>query len=212
MRGAKSVKDTGNDASMTTAMAKHIPSQPRARATYEKLLAAAGELVAEVGIERISTNLIAERAGLTPPTFYHYFHDKYDVLGTLGKRLMDAQNALVPIDADQNAEGIAAMLIAHVDVTRGFPGGHWVMRILRAVPALEHIRIDSHREMARVLTEAELAANPGADHATLFAKMRLVVEIGYGAIEMAFEEPDLDVEDLMRDAARAILAVVPRQP
>lgn len=194
---------------MTAATAKRAPSQSRSRATYEKLLAATGELVAEIGIERISTNLIAERAGLSPPTFYHYFHDKYDVLGTLGKRLMDVQNALVSTDPEQTAEDIARVLLEHVRVTREFPGGPWIMRILRAVPALEHIRIDSHREVSRRFTEAALQANPDADPAEIFAQMRLCVELGYGAIEMAFEEPDLDVTGIMNSTAKAILAVAP---
>ncbi|MFN5821845.1 MAG: TetR/AcrR family transcriptional regulator [Novosphingobium sp.] len=44
------------------------PTQKRALATYERLLDAAGELLAEVGVERISTNLVAARAGVSPPT------------------------------------------------------------------------------------------------------------------------------------------------
>ena len=43
------------------------PRQRRAVETYERLLDMAGELLAEVGIERISTNLICARAGMTPP-------------------------------------------------------------------------------------------------------------------------------------------------
>ena len=51
------------------------PQQDRARQTRERLLDVAGELLAEVGIERISTNMIAARAGLTPPALYRYFGD-----------------------------------------------------------------------------------------------------------------------------------------
>ena len=41
---------------------KNRPRQERAKRTYESILAAAAELLVEVGVERISTNLIAERA------------------------------------------------------------------------------------------------------------------------------------------------------
>ena len=47
----------------------------------------AGALLAEVGIERISTNMIAARAGLTPPALYRYFADKYAVLEALADDL-----------------------------------------------------------------------------------------------------------------------------
>ena len=43
------------------------PRQGRAVATRERLLDVAGQLLGEVGVERISTNLICARAGMTPP-------------------------------------------------------------------------------------------------------------------------------------------------
>ncbi|MFC5797914.1 hypothetical protein [Sphingopyxis terrae] len=43
--------------------AKAPPKQDRARATYDRLLDVAGLLLAEEGIERISTNRIAAEAG-----------------------------------------------------------------------------------------------------------------------------------------------------
>ena len=46
---------------------KNRPRQERAKRTYEAILNAAAELLVEVGVERISTNLIAERAGITVP-------------------------------------------------------------------------------------------------------------------------------------------------
>ena len=44
--------------------------------------------VSDVGIERLSTNLVCERAGLTPPALYRYFPNKYALLSELGQRLM----------------------------------------------------------------------------------------------------------------------------
>jgi AcrR family transcriptional regulator len=35
-------------------------------------------------VERISTNLAAARAGVSPPTLYHYFPDKYALLAPWG--------------------------------------------------------------------------------------------------------------------------------
>jgi AcrR family transcriptional regulator len=74
---------------------KTLPRQGRAQETFERILSITAELLAEVGIERLSTNLICERAGLTPPALYRYFPNKYAVLHTLGERLMGAQNALL---------------------------------------------------------------------------------------------------------------------
>src|SRR3546814_19742652 len=73
------------------------PQQDRARQTRERLLDVAGDLLAEVGIERISTNMIATRAGLTPPALYRYFDDKYAVIEALGRRLLERQTMVLEI-------------------------------------------------------------------------------------------------------------------
>ena len=52
------------------------PPKGRGRVTYERLMKAAGELLGEEGFERLSTNAICARAGLTPPALYRYFRDK----------------------------------------------------------------------------------------------------------------------------------------
>ena len=71
---------------------KNKPRQDRAKRTYEAILEAAAELLVEVGVERISTNLTAERAGITVPALYRYFPNKYAMLNALGAVLMDRQN------------------------------------------------------------------------------------------------------------------------
>ena len=82
-------------AASRASLVKRPPQQGRAQLTRGRLLDVAGELLAEVGIERISTNMIAARAGLTPPALYRYFGDKYAVLEALGRRLMERQNAVL---------------------------------------------------------------------------------------------------------------------
>lgn len=184
------------------------PTQKRALATYERLLDAAGTLLAAVGVDRISTNLVAAKAGVSPPTLYNYFTDKYDVLAALGRRLMAQQNALVALDPAQDEAAIAASLIAHVTLTRASPGGPWVMRMLRAVPQLAQVRLESHRALTAALVRRAWIAAPWTDRRALERQARLAVDLGYAAIELVFDEPELDVAAVMADAARAIRAVL----
>lgn len=184
------------------------PSQKRALATYERLLDAAGALLAEVGVERISTNQVAAKAGVSPPTLYHYFEDKYALLAALGERLMEQQNALVALDPGQDEAALARVLVAHVDLTTASPGGPWVMRMLRAVPQLAEVRLASHRELSADLARRAWIADPWSDRDEIRRKARLAVDLGYAAIELVFDEPELDVEAVMADAARAIRAVL----
>ena len=172
------------------------PQQDRARQTRERLLDVAGELLAEVGIERISTNMIAARAGLTPPALYRYFGDKYAVLEALGRRLMERQNAVLDAWLARHGPAGIAGIADHIDellsenaaVTRAEPGAVWILRSLHASPQLVHVRLESHRHIADRLTEACLSYLPGIDRDTLWPRLRLAVEIGFAVDEMLYEE------------------------
>ena len=112
------------------------PRQNRATATRQRLLDVAGELLAEVGVERISTNLICARAGMTPPALYRYFKDNCAVPAALGERLMDRQNQVLFDWLDRRAPGglealgagIEQLLRATAEVTASEPGAIWTLR------------------------------------------------------------------------------------
>src|SRR5262249_47751757 len=151
------------------------------------------ELLGEVGVERLSSNLIAARAGVTPPAFYRYFKDKYAILEELGVRLMEAQNqAIVPLlsraDLDVSEADLRALIIESIAITEAFTGGPWVLRALRAVPALQHVRINSHRHMSALVARA-VARRNGRVRAQAALQARLLIDMGYAAIELAFDEP-----------------------
>lgn len=62
---------------------RRLPQQPRARRTVERLLQVTAELLEEVGVDRVTTNLVAERAGLNIGTLYKYFPNKYALINAL---------------------------------------------------------------------------------------------------------------------------------
>lgn len=176
---------------------KKLPAQQRGADTYERILQVAAEMLGEVGIERLSTNQICLKAGLTPPALYQYFPNKYAVLYALGQRLMEQQNACiekwitVPVlggDPEALTAAVAGLLTDAYMVTQQFPGGVWVMRALYAVPTLEEVRLSSHREVARQLAHMLAEAHPQADATALLLFSRTAVELVYAAIGMLFDE------------------------
>ncbi len=185
------------------------PRQDRAVATYERLMDVAGELLGEVGIERISTNLICARAGMTPPALYRYFKDKYAVLEALGRRLMDRQNAVLfawleryaPHGLDALGEAVEELMRATADVTASEPGAVWTLRALRAVPQLTHVRIESHRKVADRMTDAYAPLLPDMPRDVLWRRVRISIDFGFAADEMLNEETLIPRDDLLRDAA-----------
>jgi AcrR family transcriptional regulator len=188
------------------------PKQDRAVQTYERLLDVAGELLAEVGVERISTNMICARAGMTPPALYRYFKDKYAVLEALGRRLMDRQNAVLFDWIDRHAPQGLEALSAHTEelmrataaVTAAEPGAAWTIRSLRALPRLAHVRLDSHRLVTDRLTAAVAPLLPDVPRETLWRRLRINVELGYAIDEMLSEETGLDRDAVVRDAAQIL--------
>jgi AcrR family transcriptional regulator len=185
------------------------PRQDRAHLTRARLLDVAGELLAEVGIERISTNMIAARAGLTPPALYRYFSDKYAVLEALGRRLMERQNAVLEAWLARHAPaGIAAMadhigdlLADNAAVTRAEPGAVWILRALHASPRLVHVRLESHRHVTDRLADACAAHLAAPDRQPLWSRLRLAVELGFAADEMLYEEDRVARAAVLADVA-----------
>jgi AcrR family transcriptional regulator len=184
-----------------TLQAKAQPRQQRAVDTYELILGATLELLSEVGIERLSTNLVCERAGISPPALYRYFPNKYALLRELGQRLMQAQNELVmawatPATLKLPPKQLTQQIYDLFDQTRvlteSLPGGLWVTRALRAVPALSQVRIESHGFVSGLIVNAFMQAHPKAPHNEIVILARLAVEMNYAALEMLFDDPSLD--------------------
>lgn len=199
-------------------VAKKQPAQQRATETYERILEVTAQTLADVGIERLSTNLVCERAGLTPPALYRYFPNKYALLSELGQRLMQAQNERVDRhmtlevfaggleDLERAMEGL---ILDTYEATVQTVGGVWIMRALRAVPALQQVRLASHAAVTQEQTKLLAQAFPDVNPAELQLVSRIVVELVYATVELIFDEP-LDVKAVARTVAGMIASHLTR--
>lgn len=199
-------------------VAKKQPAQQRATETYERILEVTAQTLADVGIERLSTNLVCERAGLTPPALYRYFPNKYALLSELGLRLMQAQNERVDRhmtlevfaggleDLERAMEGL---ILDTYEATVQTVGGVWIMRALRAVPALQQVRLASHAAVTKEQTKLLAQAFPDVNPAELQLVSRIVVELVYATVELIFDEP-LDVKAVARTVAGMIASHLTR--
>ncbi len=193
---------------------RQLPQQARALATFEKLIAAAQDLMAEEGFEALTSNAVVERAGLTPPAFYRYFPNKHALLEELGLRLMDSQNDVIfhmpsdgPLTRAEFVQLAKESLIKTVEVTRNFRGGYALLVSLRAVPKLQPVRLESHDKMAKELAARAAALGIQDTGAPLLAKCRLAIEIGYATIEMLFETDFKNQNIILQSSAEAQAAV-----
>lgn len=196
-----------------SAVAKPIPKDgpmgSRKPSTRERLLDTAGQLLGELGIDRVTTNLICERAGVTPPALYYYFGDKYEVVVALGKRLMDRQNEALERWLDRHLDGgvrayadnTLELLRETAEITEAAPGGIWIERALHSSPRLEHIRIESHRYVTDKLTDVYAALLPDRKREAIWLRMRMLVEFGYVATELLHAESGIHREAILAETA-----------
>lgn len=193
---------------------KLAPSQDRSRVTFEMILKVAGDLLGEVGIERLSTNMICERAGLTPPALYRYFPNKYAILREMGERLMKAEDRVVfrgiaggQLALDGTLEHVvderAGLLTKVRRAARRVPGGEWILRVMRAVPVLQEVRITSMQTVSEELQAHLRAAYPAVDEARLRAATLLSTALGTAANDLISDMPELEGQ-ITQEYARMI--------
>jgi AcrR family transcriptional regulator len=184
---------------------KRAPTQTRALETCERILDAAAILLADVGIERLSTNLICERAGLSPPALYRYYPNKYAVLAELGVRLMMRQNELLEtwatpatmkLPAAKFEARLCRLFLDTLETTRQAIAGEWITRALRAVPSLAPVRIGSHDHVTGLLVAAFALAYPAVPTARVRLVSRLAIEVMYSAQELLVDDATLDAEEV----------------
>ena len=192
-----------------------VPIQARAKKTYEALLESAQTILAESGYDALNSNAIAERAGLTPPTFYRYFTDKHMLLKVLAKRLLDAQNelvapALAPATGDFGSAVDAVERLMHADLalSRSFTAARELLVLMRALPALKEVRLATHEQMSGLLAEATLEHYPHLSPGALKVRTRLASDLYFSTLEMLFETGFKHQKEVVRRAAIAVAAAI----
>lgn len=70
------------------------PAQPRSRETVEAILGATAHILADVGYDALTTNAVAQRAGVSIGSLYQYFPSKDALVADLVDRHCDRMNAV----------------------------------------------------------------------------------------------------------------------
>ncbi len=188
------------------------PKQDRARATVAKILDNAGLLLEEVGVQGLTTNLIAERAGITVPALYRYFPNKFAVLKALGQRLLSQLGDVYePLHRQGELHrhpmrSIELGFDRTLEIIHREPGAVAIMRALRAVPALEAVLVEAHERVSQWFADAIEILRPdlSAEHRWMIARMS--VELSYACFEFALTDPRMDAETVVAELKRNLNA------
>ena len=91
------------------ALLRKIPKQARSKRMVEDVIEAAARILEMSGADALTTNMIAEVAGVSPGSVYQYFSDKQSIIGALIER---EANAFMKVseNAFKGLSGIEAMI------------------------------------------------------------------------------------------------------
>jgi len=111
----------------TAALIRNEPVQARSTARLAALLDAAAQVIDEIGYERLTTAMVAERAGASIGTVYRYFPDRIAVLQSLAARNFErvgdqAVALVVESDAGTWREALSGVFDAIATAFRTEPG------------------------------------------------------------------------------------------
>lgn len=121
------VHDTIDEQVDSRVTLRNEPVQARSTARLTALLDAAAQIADEIGFERLTTAMVAERAGASIGTVYRYFPDRIVLLQALGARNLErvlsrvSDEIMNPVHTDWVA-ALSSAFGAVVEAFRSEPG------------------------------------------------------------------------------------------
>lgn len=180
-----------------------------------RIKSAALELIQEAGVEKFTTNHVAERAGVNISTLYRYFPDKSHLLHAL---MSDFERDRVDffighLPALQRREHWAAWVAEVVEglarIRRQQVGGVAIRRVIAAFPELHLLDQESSAATANELARTLRAVSPDLDEEVAGAMSRVVIANLTHLLDMAFELDDQGDPLILREAARVLSGYTP---
>jgi len=190
--------------------AKPKPQQDRGQKRFEEVLDAAEQVIAEIGVEAMTTNAVAARAGAGMGSLYHFFANKDAIVVALAERYTNAMRPLTEY-ADRpelRQLPLASLSDAIVDPLATF---------FRSAPAYRHVWHAVNQPGSECVFECDLqdsvvasvaammaARNPGANAKRLRVHAMAAVELVHGMLSAAFAAPVADRQPLIDETKRLL--------
>ncbi len=193
-----------------TSHARRQPTQERAKARVERILAAASELIAETGSDTVRMTEVAARAAIPIGSLYQYFPDKAAILRMLAMRFMERvrEGLCDGLAGIENAEEA----LARVDMILGtyyatFLTGPVVRDIwsgTQSDKALQEIDIEDSRANGELVFTALKPLVRKRDHKRFEASCFLLMQLSGAAVRLAIAVERKEGDRLMQEYRRMI--------
>jgi AcrR family transcriptional regulator len=193
-------------------LTRRAPKQRRAQQTVQAVLDAVVKLLKRAGADAVTTNRIAEVAGVSIGSIYQYFPDKRAIFLALHDRHVEEIGRVVECTLVEHAtssleEFLRALMEALIDAHA--PDPELYALLTTEVP----YRTDgAHHLQERLSKSLRLAISSRADElslhrdieATLFVLTHMIDALAHGAVLR--RPPGLSMSAAKEEAVRAILA------
>ncbi len=203
----------------TKGATRRTPMQARSQRTLEKVLDAAGALLAHFPLEELTTTRIAIEAGMSVGTFYRFFPDKQSIVDAVAIRHVEEFRRVLAREVMPNLEQEmrnlndfqpARMLNLVVDAYVAYLDQH---PDFRAISFGRHISAATkEREASPVVGLPAMLKDFMLDHLgipnnpELDLMLRVVSEAGERLIAFAYEQPTRDERDRILGEMKTMLA------
>ena len=147
---------------------RRVPVQKRGRRTFEAILDAAAVCLREQGVGNLSTNMIAERAGVNIATLYSYFPNKESILREMMVRSEEERMAVLApaiegLGGDEWRESVGEMTGAMATFLLKSPVSLELRRAVAATPELRSLAREGDGAVATAVADQIRARNPQVD-------------------------------------------------
>lgn len=155
------------------------PIQNRARVQRDKILKATSQLLKTVGLDELTTILVAKKVGVSVGTLYHYFPNKHAILYALSELWVESISNLISEIESQNLNEMQLKPFINLLVDRiaGFYKDNSsllpLVAVMGSMPELEKINSDYlshiHSKFASILKALPISlTDDDVDHMSVF--------------------------------------------
>jgi AcrR family transcriptional regulator len=191
---------------------RNAPVQARSAARLTALLDAAASVLDEVGMERLTTAMVAERAGASIGTVYRYFPDRVTLLQALAERnlqrLEERVDAAIPAAVGTWLEALDTVADIFVTMFRtepGFPS----LRLGDVLDLRDGARPEPAKaRLARSIADSMTVAYDDVDAESLTARLDIALEVLDALVTRAFATDPAGDERFLTPARRSFLSLL----
>lgn len=191
---------------------RNEPVQARSTARLATLLDSAAAAIEEIGYEKLTTAMVADRAGASIGTVYRYFPDRIAVLQSLASRnlerlLVRVTDELSRAEHASAQDALLGLVDVMVELFRTEPG----YRSLRAGDVLDLLPPATDEPASTTITAVVSTALVERFGVADSAEFRLTVgsalEVADALVARAFARSTSGDETLLAEARRSVAAV-----